>query len=418
MPTGKEYIVEEHAPGRSSRHPCTIMAVMYEFDIALSFAGEQRTQVLEVAECLKASGVKVFYDSYERSTLWGRDLYQHLSEVYRKRAKYCIVFASKDYALKAWTNHELKSAQARAFEDKGQEYILPVRFDSTDIPGILPTTGYLDFATEGVSGICEAALSKLALTAVSSGKGNELVTCDSSPRAYLRSNELGMILFPKILECSWAKTIEFTVRCEDAETDALLARFRDLSGDVACAFGFDVAVARVSSAVRSTVSGISKWTLGFHIETDRFSNAHEMGTTTISADQFAEMRARRLLLNENPFKPFDDSDDVLTIANKSMNENLIRGLTSIVQVERSSYPKLYEELGSNPQHFIEAAWIITVAELKLSATIGHIEHLRLALDERLLHVNFRGRRYRVYENVDPHVIDILGQLSLSPATSS
>lgn len=118
---------------------------MFEYDIALSFAGEQRGQVEKVAECLRSSGVRVFYDAYEKSDLWGKDLYQHLSDVYQKKAQYCIIFASKDYALKAWTSHELKSAQARAFSEKGNEYILPVRFDSTEIPGILPTVGYLSF---------------------------------------------------------------------------------------------------------------------------------------------------------------------------------------------------------------------------------------------------------------------------------
>lgn len=88
----------------------TIIGAMFEYDIVLSFAGEQRAQVERVAECLRLAGVKVFYDAYEKSDLWGKDLYQHLSEVYQKKARYCIVFASKDYANKAWTNHELRSA--------------------------------------------------------------------------------------------------------------------------------------------------------------------------------------------------------------------------------------------------------------------------------------------------------------------
>jgi hypothetical protein len=35
---------------------------MFHYDVALSFAGEQRSHVLEVAECLKKAGVNVFYD--------------------------------------------------------------------------------------------------------------------------------------------------------------------------------------------------------------------------------------------------------------------------------------------------------------------------------------------------------------------
>lgn len=113
------------------------------FDVALSFAGEDRSYVEKVAYILREMGLSVFYDKYEAVTLWGKDLYVHLHEIYYKRAKYTIMFISKHYAKKLWSNHERKSAQARAFSER-KEYILPVRFDKTKIPGILPTVGYVD----------------------------------------------------------------------------------------------------------------------------------------------------------------------------------------------------------------------------------------------------------------------------------
>jgi hypothetical protein len=75
--------------------------------------------------------------------LWGKDLYQHLDEIYRLEASYCIVFISHAYISKPWTKHELKSAQARAFRED-REYILPVRLDEAEVPGILSTAGYID----------------------------------------------------------------------------------------------------------------------------------------------------------------------------------------------------------------------------------------------------------------------------------
>lgn len=121
----------------------TQIAPHYDYDVTLSFAGEDRTYVEEVAAALYALGIRVFYDRYEQVDLWGKDLYTHLDDVYRKRARYCVIFISHHYAEKLWTNHERKSAQARAFEEKA-EYILPVRFDQTEVPGMLPTTGYID----------------------------------------------------------------------------------------------------------------------------------------------------------------------------------------------------------------------------------------------------------------------------------
>ena len=57
--------------------------------------------------------------------------------------RYCIIFVSSEYAAKVWTNHERRNAQARAIKEKS-EYILPAKFDDTEIPGLLGTLGYID----------------------------------------------------------------------------------------------------------------------------------------------------------------------------------------------------------------------------------------------------------------------------------
>ena len=72
----------------------------FDYDIAFSFAGEDRPVVEEPANKLKDEGVRVFYDAYEKAALWGKDLYQHLQLVYRDRARYCVVIVSSAYAGK------------------------------------------------------------------------------------------------------------------------------------------------------------------------------------------------------------------------------------------------------------------------------------------------------------------------------
>ncbi|MDH7802829.1 MULTISPECIES: toll/interleukin-1 receptor domain-containing protein [unclassified Rhizobium] len=113
-----------------------------QYDVALSFAGEDRPYVEKVAEILKGRGIKLFYDEYEKHDLWGKNLYDHLSSVYKDQCQYVIMFVSKYYANKVWTNLERESAQAAAFRER-KEYILPVRFDDTEIPGVFDTIGYL-----------------------------------------------------------------------------------------------------------------------------------------------------------------------------------------------------------------------------------------------------------------------------------
>ena len=114
----------------------------YEYDIALSFAGEDRKYVDEVANGLRELEISVFYDLFEEEKLWGKNLYSYLAAIYRHKAKYTIMFISEHYAKKLWTNHEREAMQARAFEES-REYILPARFDDTDIPGVLPDIGYI-----------------------------------------------------------------------------------------------------------------------------------------------------------------------------------------------------------------------------------------------------------------------------------
>lgn len=151
-----------------------------DFDIALSFAGEDRTYVDRVANLLKDRGVKVFYDLFEEADLWGKNLYEHLSEVYLKRAQFTVMFISEAYATKLWTNHERKAAQARAFQD-AQEYILPARFDDTEIPGVLSTVGYVSLRCRSPENLVSLITRKL----VSSGGSvpTELVRRDFSTLA-------------------------------------------------------------------------------------------------------------------------------------------------------------------------------------------------------------------------------------------
>src|SRR5436190_21233200 len=64
---------------------------MSRYEIALSFAGEDRTYVEMVARFLQSHGVSFFYDDYNDVNLWGKDLYAHLVEVYSKAERYVII---------------------------------------------------------------------------------------------------------------------------------------------------------------------------------------------------------------------------------------------------------------------------------------------------------------------------------------
>jgi len=157
-----------------------------EYDIALSFAAEDRGYVDDVANILRSKGIRVFYDKFEEANLWGKNLYDHLSDIYANKAYYTIMFISKNYCNKLWTNHERVAMQSRAFQEEHQEYILPAKFDDTKIPSLPPTVGYISLEDKQPADFCEIIIKKLIL----SGR--------TVPSELTRSNSSSLIKIPKV----------------------------------------------------------------------------------------------------------------------------------------------------------------------------------------------------------------------------
>ncbi|WP_295141010.1 TIR domain-containing protein [uncultured Campylobacter sp.] len=136
---------------------------IYEYDIALSFAGENREYVEEVAIFLKNFGVKVFYDDFKQDEIWGKNLFEYLQDIYQNKAKYTIVFISEQYKNKKWTRHEYRSVQVRALNEIEQEYILPVKFDNTELPGLNENLAYISTKNKTPKDIADFFIKKIGL---------------------------------------------------------------------------------------------------------------------------------------------------------------------------------------------------------------------------------------------------------------
>ena len=70
------------------------------------------------------------------------------------------MFVSKHYVAKPWTTHERQHAQDRALVAK-EEYILPARFDATEVPGMTNTVGYVSLKDVPPERLVELVLTKL-----------------------------------------------------------------------------------------------------------------------------------------------------------------------------------------------------------------------------------------------------------------
>ena len=136
------------------------MADTYDYDLAFSFAGEDRRVVESLANRLKQQNVSVFYDRDKQAQMWGENLQEYLTDVYLKQARFCVMFISRAYTEKMWTRQERRSAIARAIQQK-QAYILPIRLDQTELEGLLPTIHYINFSDYTEEEIVGLILEKL-----------------------------------------------------------------------------------------------------------------------------------------------------------------------------------------------------------------------------------------------------------------
>jgi hypothetical protein len=133
----------------------------YEFDVAPSFADEDRARVLEIVQRLKDLGVKVYYDEDQLVERWGLDLVEHTSDTFSRRVRYVIPFVSRHYVDERWARLQRRAAQARALEQQA-EFLLPIRIDDTEVPGLASTIGYLDLRVHDTEVIAQAVKQKLA----------------------------------------------------------------------------------------------------------------------------------------------------------------------------------------------------------------------------------------------------------------
>ena len=399
---------------------------MQKYDVALSFAGEDRQHAKALSDLLKAGGYWFFYDENELAQLWGKNLYDYLSSVYKDRARYCVMFLSQHYERKLWTNHERQMAQARAFQEN-REYILPVRLDDTEIPGIPPTVGYLDLRMMTIEEVYEVLVKKLADTISQTTETNLATTAKSDAHEFvLLRPEDGKLYFIPFQDARWDSTeISLELLPESPEETAFLCSLRrhiseTFTRDVFIAFalGEDAAWVKPQEVVQIASGSQTVWKIILKEERHK-QNGSPLGDFTfgtISPDKMAEMRAKRILLDEKlgELPPdFQNRTGPAGLFNETTLEMFIRGGNGF-QISASSIPSLYRSFGQTEKRFEKFARLTSVLQLKLSNTVEEI----LTLDLKLLNSNqveikFKGRRHKRFMNLEPHTFEVNGTCQLS-----
>jgi hypothetical protein len=144
--------------------------VKKRFKIALSFPGERRQFVEQVAKCLaeKIGRDQLFYDKYYEPELARIDLDSYLQKIYHDDADLIAVFLCSDYEQKEWCGLEWRAIRDLIKRRSGSA-VMPLRFDKTEIPGLFSIDGYVGIGTRTPSDIASCILERMHINAKSSG---------------------------------------------------------------------------------------------------------------------------------------------------------------------------------------------------------------------------------------------------------
>jgi hypothetical protein len=152
-----------------------------KFQVAFSFAGEQRDLVRAIAEALEKElgSPNVFFDEWFEHYIAGDDADLKLQEIYGERCALVVVCVSERYGGKPWTRAEYAAIRARLMKTRGSSPeeghddlgTLPIRVGEGEVEGILFNTIVPDVRKRAAAEAAELIINRLRLIVPSLGKG-------------------------------------------------------------------------------------------------------------------------------------------------------------------------------------------------------------------------------------------------------
>lgn len=380
------------------------------WDVFVSHASEDKELVAKpLADALKSAGLSVWYDEFELSV--GDSLRRSIDEGLSK-SRYGIVILSKAFFAKEWPQKELDGLVQQ--EVAGISRILPIWYDVTaeDVRRYSPVLAdrFASAWNDGLPKVLSDIVGVVSGSPSLEPEAHQEVVADSAIRnarslVLLMTSAGYLLVDSRRVEAGAETRIELLPENprETAFLQEVAARTSDQFG---IAFGSTAQLVRVTEARQVFEAGQEIWVLVLsEIETD-YGTAMEVSVEGHSADEIAEMRARRILLNEGvSSRRLRMRDDML--------EMFVQGMNTPIKVPHSPLPGLYAEWKHDPATFVALARLAAVLWLRLSGAVEAVLHLEMRLEEDGLRVEFEGRRRRQYVNADPYVIQVRGVCPLS-----
>lgn len=410
----------QESPTISHRHGLlnTDMEVALGWDVFISHASEDKARIaVPLKAALEQAGISAWID-LEQIKLG--DSFPSAIDLGLQRCRFGLLLLSPRFFQKPWAKAELDAFLAMELSAAGQKRLLPIVCDMSfddlrEHSPLLASRRAMHWA-DGIDKIVGAIAEVVTGTpqvvspppTASPMPSHPPVALDALVLLLLKS---GRMVYSESLDVeSRADGMDITLKCNDASDAALIHELsRSSSERVIAVFDTTVVIGRVSDA-RIKRSG-SQQTGIVQIKSEpSHSNLMEMSFAGISPDKLAELRARRILLNEQ--LPGHQTGSQFDFINHSLLDQFVAGFDTPLKATDSPIPKLYERLSGNPALFVAVARLASVMMLSLSNTVELILRLDLRLEGEQLHVDFAGQRTKKFMNVDPPIIEVKGTLDL------
>jgi hypothetical protein len=218
-------------------------------------------------------------------------------------------------------------------------------------------------------------------------------------------------------EGNWVVAIRSTSAEDDAYLSGLHPHHFGRSRPMPFAHRNDGSLVTLKGVESVSEGGDQVWTITLVPEDIEYGGnmmdmAYRAQGREYTPEDFARLRAGRILLNDPP--PIrDDDSNRLDRMSDAMLESFIRGHNNPVSVEHCIVRVIYGSAGNDPERFLRLARLASIYFLKAGNAVERILELTLGpIRDGKVHVCFRGRRRKVASNVEPAVIEVEGDCPL------
>lgn len=104
----------------------------FEFDFAISFAGENRDLARIISKQLELFDCSVFFDELFENNYLGKTWHAKFKEIFAEKARFIVCLLDKNHLTKIWPTFERECFEPRIAD----EAVIPIFIDDTVFPGI------------------------------------------------------------------------------------------------------------------------------------------------------------------------------------------------------------------------------------------------------------------------------------------